>query len=205
MVIGSIAVAFVAGALTLPQLFVTTFIAGTLGVAFDISWSTQFITVVERDEYLTANSMFNGSRSMAQVAGPLVGGVLIQVFSAPIAVLVDAVSYLFSAFFLTRVKAPEPPIEPVTESIRTRLSSGLSFIVRDGVMRTGVDFGRHGQLLQLRVPGAVRALRDDLSGLEPRTAGAGSWAPAQLARWLGRSWPHVLAGGLASVPRTPWA
>jgi MFS family permease len=137
-VIGSIAVAFVAGALALPWLFITSFIAGTLGVAFDISWSTQFVTVVERDEYLTANSLFNGSRSMAQVAGPLVGGALIQFLSAPFAVLVDAISYLFSALFLSRIRADEPPIEPATDSIRAQLASGLSFLARDSVMRTAL-------------------------------------------------------------------
>ena len=102
VVVASIAVAFVGGVLGLPWLFVATFLAGSLGVAFDISWSTQFVTVVERDEYLTANSMFNGSRSLAGVAGPLIGGSLIQFLSAPFAVLVDAFSYLCSAFFLTR-------------------------------------------------------------------------------------------------------
>lgn len=135
LVVGSIAVAFVVGVLTLPQLFVTTFIAGTLGVAFDLAWSTQFVTVVEREEYLTATSLFNGSRSMAQVAGPLIGGALIQFFKAPFAVLIDAVSYLFSAFFLSRIQMPEPPIEPSTESLRSQLSIGLSFIARDRVMR----------------------------------------------------------------------
>src|SRR3954468_14749538 len=103
VVIASVAAAFALGILSLPQLFVTTFIAGTLGLAFDIAWSTQFVTVVEREEYLTANSMFNGSRSLAQVAGPLIGGTLIQFLGAAIAVLVDSVSYIFSAFFLTRI------------------------------------------------------------------------------------------------------
>jgi MFS family permease len=136
LVIASIAVAFVAGVLTLPQLFLTTFIAGTLGVAFDISWSTQYVTVVEREEYITANSMFNGSRSIAQFAGPLAGGVLIQFLSAPIAIVVDAASYLFSAFFLSRIHVPELPVEPSDESIRSRLSSGMRFLARDPVMRT---------------------------------------------------------------------
>jgi MFS family permease len=135
LVVGSIAVAFVAGILTLPQLFITTFIAGTLGVAFDLAWSTQFVTVVEREEYLTATSMFNGSRSLAQVAGPLIGGALIQFFKAPFAVLIDAVSYLFSAFFLSRIKMSEPPIEPSTETLQSQLSIGLTFIARDAVMR----------------------------------------------------------------------
>ena len=138
LIMASIAAAFVMGVLSLPQLFITTFLAGTLGVAFDISWSTQFVTVVERDEYLTANSMFNGSRSFAQVAGPSIGGALIQVFSAPIAVLVDAASYLWSAFFLSRIHAREPEIEYVEESIRTRLTTGLRFLAGDRVMRTAL-------------------------------------------------------------------
>ena len=138
MIVGSIAVAFAAGMLGLPWLFAATFLAGTLGVAFDISWSTIFVTVVEREEYLTANSMFNGSRSLAQVGGPLIGGGLIQIFSAPLAVLVDAVSYLFSAFFLTQVQADEPAIEPSTESIRAQLATGLAFLWRDRVMRTAL-------------------------------------------------------------------
>src|SRR4051794_28654771 len=136
VIVASIAVAFVGGVLGLPWLFVATFLAGTLGVAFDISWSTQFVTVVERDEYLTANSLFNGSRSMAQVAGPLVGGTLIQFLGAAIAVLVDSVSYIFSAFFLTRIEAEEPPVQPSSEPIRGQLMTGLNFLWRDRVMRT---------------------------------------------------------------------
>jgi MFS family permease len=138
VIVGSIAIAFVAGALSLPWLFMATFLAGTLGVEFDISWSTQFVTVVERDEYLTANSMFNGSRSLAQVGGPLIGGTLIQFVGAPFAVIVDAVSYLFSAFFLSRIRAAEPPIEEAKDSIRSQLTTGLAFLARDGVMRTAL-------------------------------------------------------------------
>jgi MFS family permease len=138
LVIASVAVAYVLGILTLAQLFIVTFVTGALGVAFDISWSTQYVSVVERHEYLTANSMFNGSRSLAGVAGPSIGGLLIQLVTAPIAVLVDAASYLFSAFFLTRVDAAEPPIEAIDESMWTRLSSGLRFLAADGVMRTAL-------------------------------------------------------------------
>jgi len=138
LVIASVAVTFVLHGLTLTQLFATTFVAGTLGVVFDISWSTQYVSVVEREEYLTANSMFNGSRSLAAVAGPSIGGALIQLASAPIAMLVDAASFLFSALFLTRVRVPEPPIEHVTESIRARLTSGLRFLAGDSVMRSAL-------------------------------------------------------------------
>ncbi len=193
VVVGSIAVAFVAGALSLPQLFVTTFIAGTLGVAFDIAWSTQFVTVVEREEYLTANSMFNGSRSLASVAGPLIGGALIQFFSAPIAVLVDAVSYLFSAFFLGRIHVAEPPIEPSTESIRAQLTAGLSFIVRDKVMRPAlasvatVNFFTYAfQALFVLYATTYLGLNPGLLGLALGAGAIGGVVGAVLAARVGR-------------------
>ena len=138
VVIGSLAVAYLMGALSLAQLFVVTFIVGSLAVAFDISWSTIFVSVVERDDYVPANALFNGSRSLSFVLGPSIGGALIQLLSAPIAVVVDAVSYLASAFFVSRVDAPEPPVEPSTEPIRSQLATGLSFILRDPIMRSGI-------------------------------------------------------------------
>lgn len=60
---------------------------------------------------------------------------LIQLLGAPLAILTDAVSFLASAFFLTRVKATEPPIDPVGEGLRDRLGTGLRFIFRDPIMR----------------------------------------------------------------------
>jgi MFS family permease len=192
-VIASIAVAYVLGFLTLPQLFLATFVAGTLGVAFDISWSTQYVTVVEREEYVTANSMFNGSRSLASVAGPSIGGVLIQVVSAPIAVLVDAASYLFSAFFLTRVRAPEPEVEHVDESIRSRLTSGLRFLAGDHMMRTAlasvatVNFFSYAfSALFILYATTYLSLDPGLLGIVLGAGAIGSLAGAVLAARIGR-------------------
>lgn len=131
----TIAGAFLLNALTLAQLFIVTFVVGTLAVAFDISWSTVYVRTVERSEYVPANSLFNGSRSLAHVAGPSVGGVLIQVLTAPIAMVVDAASYVLSAFFINRVDVPEPTVEPHADSIRRQLVTGLSFLARDPIMR----------------------------------------------------------------------
>jgi len=82
-VIATIAITYVMGNLSLEQLFVVTFIVGSLAVVFDISWNTLFVTIAERDEYLAANALFSGSRSLAGVAGPSIGGALIQFLTAP--------------------------------------------------------------------------------------------------------------------------
>jgi MFS family permease len=138
LIIGSLAVSYLLGGLTLVQLFVVTFLVGTLAVVFDIAWSTIFVSVVEREDYLPANSLLNGSRSLAFVAGPSIGGALIQFFTAPVAVVVDAISYLASGFFISRIQSEEHAVEPVTESTRAQLGAGLSFIFGDPIMRTSI-------------------------------------------------------------------
>jgi MFS family permease len=134
-VIGSIPLAFALGALTLVQLYVVAFVVGTLDVAFDISWSTLFVAVTERDDYVQANSLLNGSRSLAQVGGPSLGGILIQLAGAAYAMLLDALSFVASAVFLVRTRATEPPVEPQTESVRRQLAVGVRFIFGDSIMR----------------------------------------------------------------------
>ena len=56
-------------------------------MVFDIAWNTLFVAVAQRDQYVQANSLLNGSRSLSSVGGPAIGGVLIQVLTAPIALL----------------------------------------------------------------------------------------------------------------------
>jgi len=133
--IASIPVAYALGILSMPQLYVVGFLAGSLAVIFDLSWNTLFVAVTERDRYVEAMALLNGSRSLASVAGPTVGGLLIQVLGAPLAMLGDAISYLGSVVFLRRIKAAEPPIEHEEGSTRERLLAGLSFAIGDRIMR----------------------------------------------------------------------
>ena len=131
----SIPAAYVLGMLSLGQLYVVTFLVGGLAVAFDISWQTVFVAVTPRQDFMQANSLLNGSRSLAYVAGPSAGGLIIQVLGAPLAMAADALSYVASALFLGRVRVEEPTLEPPTPGIRAQLATGLRFIFRDPIMR----------------------------------------------------------------------
>ena len=133
--IASIPVAFALGVLSMPQLYVVGFLSGTLAVIFDLSWNTLFVAVTQRDRYVEAMALLNGSRSLASVGGPTIGGLLVQVLGAPLAMLGDAFSYLGSVLFLRRIRAPEPPIEHEEGSTRERLLAGLSFVIGDPIMR----------------------------------------------------------------------
>ncbi len=133
--IASIPVASVMGVLAMPQLYIVGFVAGSLSVVFDLSWNTLFVSVTTRDRYVEAMALLNGSRSLASVGGPTIGGLLVQLLGAPIAMFADSLSFLGSVFFLRRIRSPEPPIEVDDGSTRERLLAGLSFVLRDRIMR----------------------------------------------------------------------
>jgi len=133
--VASIPAAYALGVLSLAQLYVVAFLSGSLAVAFDLSWNTLFVAVTRRERYVEAMALLNGSRSLAYVAGPTVGGLLVQVLGAPLAMLTDAMSYLGSVVFLRRIESPEPPVEHEEEPLRERLFVGLDFILRDSIMR----------------------------------------------------------------------
>jgi MFS family permease len=137
-VIAIVPLAFLLDVLSMELLFVVTFVVGTVAVFFDLAWLTMVSAVARRDQLVDANSLLNVSRSVSAVGGPAIGGALIQILTAPIALIADAVSYLASALFLSRVRTPDQPVEHDPGTIREQLAAGLSFLVRDPIMRPSV-------------------------------------------------------------------
>jgi MFS family permease len=135
LAIASIPIAFAFDALTIWQLYVVGFINGCLTVFFDVAYQSYLPSVVERDQLVEGNSKLEITRSAAQILGPGLAGILIGVFRAPFAMIVDAVSYLWSAFFVFLIRRPEPPVVPHDEeahgpkpSMRQEISVGLRYV-----------------------------------------------------------------------------
>ena len=105
--LGSVPVAAAIGHVTLAQLYVVGFVTGTLTVFFDVSYQSILPSLVERDQLVDGNAKLEISRSAAQIGGPGLGGLLIRLFTAPYAVLADALSYLWSAAFLFGIRRRE--------------------------------------------------------------------------------------------------
>jgi MFS family permease len=121
------------GALTLPLLFAITFVVGTLSVLFEVARSSLFVALVERDDYIEANTLLNGARAMSTVAGPSIGGLLVQALGAPVALLADVSSYVVSALFLSRTPATERP--PAERRRGFDVAGGLRVIGRSAHLR----------------------------------------------------------------------
>ena len=108
LVILTVPIAYAFGHLGWGLLYVVAFATGTLGVFFYVAYGAFFQVLVERDDYVTANSLIHGSRAFSFLAGNTIGGVLVQLLKGPYALALDAFSFLWSAFFLGRIDAARP-------------------------------------------------------------------------------------------------
>jgi MFS family permease len=131
LLVASIPAAYALGTLGLPQLYAVAFLIGTASTLFEVANSTLFVSLIRPDQYVGANSLLNGARAMSFAAGPGVGGWLVQLLSAPVALAFDAASYLVSAGLLARVRATEPAPEP---DRRGGAAAGLRFLAGSRAM-----------------------------------------------------------------------
>lgn len=133
--LATIPVAYAFDALTLGQLYAVGFLVGTLSVFFFVAYSTLFVSLVPREEYVGASSLLNGSRALSFVAGPSIGGALVQVLSAPVALVADAVSFVVSALSLGSIRPEEPPTETAE---RGHVVAGVRYILGSPIVRASL-------------------------------------------------------------------
>ncbi|MBS1844424.1 MAG: MFS transporter, partial [Actinobacteria bacterium] len=127
--------AAVFGILTLPLLYVVAFLTGTLGILFMVAEQTVFTSLVRPREYVEANSLLIGSRSVAVVGGKTLGGLLVAALTAPVAIAIDAVSFLLSALFVRRADVPEPPAASRDSG---GLAAGVRFVRRTPLLKASL-------------------------------------------------------------------
>ena len=115
----SIPVAYAFGTLRIEQLYLVVFLASCLGALFDAAYPAYVPTLIGRDRLVEGNSKLATSSSIAEIGGPSFAGGLVQLVSAPFAILVDAISFIVSAVSLVLIRAPEPSHPP--RVTRTRI------------------------------------------------------------------------------------
>jgi MFS family permease len=134
--LATIPVAAVLGVLSMTQMYVVAFLVGSLTVLFWVSYNALFVVLVPREQFITGSSLLNGSRAVSYMAGPSIGGLLVQALTAPLAVGVDALSFVASALFMRGIDSPEP--EPDPDAGSGGVMAGLRFIARDPIMRASL-------------------------------------------------------------------
>jgi MFS family permease len=133
----TIPIAAVGGWLTLAHLLLVTFVVAILSTFFDAADNAYLPSIVPRDELVRANGALAASGSAAEFTAFGISGFLVQLLSAPLAIFIDAISFVVSALLLGSIRRPEPPPPPKAdrEPVLQEIREGLAIIARDPIIR----------------------------------------------------------------------
>jgi MFS family permease len=135
--LASIPLAYALDGLTLPHLFVVAFVTGVLTVFFDVSYLSYLPSLIKRSELGAGNSKLEATRSAAQVAGPGTAGALVGAVTAPVAILVDALSFVLSAVLVWRIRRPDrrDVVAVPRRTLWPELREGLGYVLGHRYLR----------------------------------------------------------------------
>lgn len=187
---GSIPLAAIFGVLRIEQLYLIQFLSGILSIFSDVAHMAFLPSLVRREQLIEGNSKLQTTTSAASVAGPGLAGVLVQLLTAPVAIIVDAFSFLISALLVWRIRAPElsEGITAERRSVWSEIGEGLRAVFGNPVLRPlaeaiALHFLFASMIAAIFILYAIRELRISpaLLGLIFAALGAGFLAGALVA------------------------
>jgi MFS family permease len=214
LLLASIPVAWWTGVLTMPQLFVVALFAGVLTVFFDVAYQSYLPHLVGKEHLVDGNAKLQVVQSVSVLGGPTVAGFLVQLLTAPVAIAVDAVSFLGSALFvgLIRKREDRPERRPDAHLGR-EIVEGLRFVFGNRILRAvAACTGTFNLGTSIAYPMLIVYLARNLH-LAPGLIGVffsfggagalvGAFVTTPVSRWLGQGptiWLSTLVGGLAHL------
>ena len=183
------------GLLSLPALMVIVVGYGTASMINVAAAMSLLPRLVERQHLQSAHAHIDGADAVSATAGPAFGGLLVSAVGAPLAVLLDSLTYLYSALTLRRIELVEPaPRTGVTASgLLREVVDGVRWAYRDSGLRTlaiwtHAWFFGHAIVGVVLAPYVLRTL--DLTafqfGMIGAAGGVGAFLGATVTTWVGR-------------------
>jgi MFS family permease len=134
--LASVPLAWALDALTMWQLYAVGLTVGAMTVVFDVAYVPYVASLVRREQLGDANSKVEISRSAAQTAGPAIAGGLVELLTAPYALLADGVSFLASGALLGRIRRVEElQAAAGRRAGRSELADGVRYVFGSTVFR----------------------------------------------------------------------
>jgi MFS family permease len=194
--LATVTAAAVADLLTIVHLAVVALLAGALSVLFDVAYPAYVPAIIAKDRLVDGNGKLFATEAAANVAGPGLGGALLQAAGAALTVLVDVVSFLVSALTLGMIRAAEPEPTAARTSARRELADGLRYTLGRPLTRAILGAGVAGNfafggylaivvVFLYETLGLSEAAVGLLLGVSSAGAVAGSLVTGPLARALG--------------------
>ena len=202
LLLSSIPVLAVMHVLTIAHLITVAALTGVLTVLFDVAYQSYLPSLVGREGLFEGNRLLSISGSIAEILGPSITGVLVQLITAPIAILLDACSFVVSAISVWLIRAPEPPAHAAPhESLRDEILGGMKVILAHSLLRAlffrsilaflamGLGLNTYYVLYAIRVLG----LKPASLGVAIALGGAGSLIGGLLSTRIAKRLPLKLS------------
>jgi MFS family permease len=211
LVLASVPLAAFMQWLSMGQLYGAAFVVGAASVLFDIADHAYLPGLIDRGLLIDANAKLGVTESVAEMGGPALAGILVQTLTAPIAIAVNAATYLVSALFLGGIRTVEPklPAPAARPSLGADLAVGFAAVMGQTLVRplfiASLVQALFGAFFQsLYVVFAIRALgfSPGLLGVIIAMGGVGALGGAlvfpALSRWMGFG-PAIIVSAVVSA------
>ncbi|MGW3342885.1 MFS transporter [Nonomuraea rubra] len=208
----SVPLAWWGGWLSMGHLYVVAVLTGAATLLFDVASYSLVPALVGRERLTAANTLLVGTGAGMDVAGRSAAGVLAQVAGAPVAILLDALSYLWSAAWLRGVPEPRPARKPAAEPMGGQIAEGVRFLFGNPILVTALLQGTMANLAfplcSVLLPVVLvqgLGLPEWVLGAYLAAGGLGVLAGSSSAHAIGRRLGTGRAAWLASLVTTPAA
>ncbi|MEV1171293.1 MFS transporter [Nonomuraea sp. NPDC049784] len=135
LALASVPVAWWLDVLTIYQLYAVALVLGVFTVFFDVAYQSYLPHLVERERLVEGNSTLEIVRTVAQVGGPSGGGYLIQLLTAPFALVATVAGFAWSALCLATIRRREPHQEPGRARLGKEIAEGVRFVLGQPLLR----------------------------------------------------------------------
>ena len=192
LVIASVPVVYFMDSLQMWMLYLVALIMGMLALVFDVAYRSYLPSLVTRSQLIEGNSKLELSRSAAEVTGPGIGGAIVEIASAPVALIVDAASFAISAVSLHTIRRYEETPESSTtgQSLFREAVGGMRYVWRNRLIRPLVLATASVGFFNTVIEAAYLLYMTDNLEISPgligaifATGGAGLLLGAVFARW----------------------
>ena len=123
--------------LRIEQLYVVTFLVSILTIFFNVAYQSFLPLLINREDLIEGNSKLSASSAVSEAGGFSLGGWLVQLFTAPFAVLIDAVSFIGSAIFVSRISVNETKTSGADKkNVRLEIKEGIKELFQNQILKT---------------------------------------------------------------------
>jgi MFS family permease len=142
LVLATIPIAALLRHLRIEHLYLAALLMSALTVVFEVAYRSYLPSLISREELVEGNSKLQASASAAEFAGFGVSGLLVQTLTAPLALLIDACSFLVSALAVAAIgpaSSTRDELRAAPEGVSTtwsEIAQGLRFVIGDAVVRS---------------------------------------------------------------------